>query len=375
MRSPREGRREMTPAAPQREASRRAGLTHAARVVLGLAVLAVLGVVLRRQLSTLEADEFLALLRQMGLSALLVLVPASVLTLVDTLGWGLCAVGRPLRPMFPKLLAIRIGCDAVCGSLPGGVPIGESLRTVLLRDRCGFSLTASAACCLAGKLNMALGHMAYIAIVAAGLVLTLHGTGRLEHLQGGEPAVVAGGVAAALALVLLSLVYTGPRLSLAISVIGRMRFAVVRRVATALAPHLSRVDDHVGSLAREHRTRLFWSIAAYFVGWIALASESALILVLLGARVPIGAALGIEAVVSLLRLAFFFLPSALGAAEVAYVAILTALGVPDPVTTSAAFITVKRSREALWIVIGYITLLATGYRGRASADDRASQVG
>jgi uncharacterized membrane protein YbhN (UPF0104 family) len=152
---------------------------------------------------------------------------------------------------------------------------------------------------------------------------------------------------------------TGPRLSQAIRGIGRVRVGTVQRVVGKLASHLARIDEQVGALARAHPAHLVRSIAAYFGGWIALASESALILFLLGAHVPLLAALGIEAVVSVLRIAFFFLPSAVGAAEVAYVGILTALGVPDPVTTSVAFITLKRSREALWIVAGYIVLLAT----------------
>jgi uncharacterized membrane protein YbhN (UPF0104 family) len=99
------------------------------------------------------------------------------------------------------------------------------------------------------------------------------------------------------------------------------------------------------------------SLASFFAGWIALGSESVVILFLLGTNVSPLAGLTMEAVVSVLRIIFFVLPSAIGAAEVAYIGFLTAMGVPDPVTVSAAFIAIKRSREALWILVGYALLL------------------
>jgi hypothetical protein len=330
-----------------------------ARPLLSLAVLAILVLVLREQLSTLRADAFLRLLVQVGPWALLILVPASVLTLADTVGLGSCIVSRPLRPLFPRLLAIRISCDALCYSLPAGIPLGESLRAILLQRRCGIDFTTSAACCLLGKLNMALGHMAYIVLVLVGLSLGFGGKVPLEKVPGGGAALLGGAGAAALVAFLLVCAYTGPRLSQTIRGIGRVRTSAVQRMVGKVASHLARIDEQVGALARAHPAHLGRSIAAFFGGWIALASETALILFLLGAHVPLLAALGIEAVVSVLRIAFFFLPSAVGAAEVAYVGILTALGVSDPVTTSVAFITLKRSREALWIVAGYLVLLAT----------------
>ncbi len=288
---------------------------------------------------------------------LLVLVPASFVTLADAVGWGSCIVSRPLRPMFPRLLAVRISCDAVCSSLPAGVAFGESLRAALLKVQFGIGLLEGATCCLLGKLNLAVAHMAYLVVVTLGLLLGTGGRIPLQGLPGGAASLVAGAAGAALIGGLLALSYTGPRLSQAIRGLGRVRIGIIRRTAAVLAPRFSLIDEQVGALARAHPAHLARSIGAYFSGWLALASESALILALLGADVPLAAALGIEAVVSLMRIAFFFLPSAVGAAEVAYVGMLTALGVSDPVTTSAAFITIKRSREALWVLVGYAVLL------------------
>jgi hypothetical protein len=334
------------------------------RIFFSLAVLAALAVVLRQQLSTLRADAFIGLLNCVGLQMFLVLVPACLVTVADTVGWGSCIVTRSLPSIFPRLLAIRISCDAVCNSLPAGVAFGESLRAALLKVQFGIGLTESAACCLLGKLNLALAHMAYVVLVTLGLLLGIGGRVRVERLPGGAAALVAGAAAAALVGGLLVLSYTGPRLSQAIREVGRVRIGIVQRASATLASPLSRIDEQIGALARSHPAHLARSIGAYFAGWTALASESALILYLLGGDVPLVAALEIEAVVSVMRIAFFFLPSAVGAAEVAYVGMLTALGVPDPVTTSAAFITIKRSREALWILVGYVVLVGLARRPR-----------
>ncbi len=326
-----------------------------ARTALRAAFLALFALFIRQQLSALEIHRVLELLREAGWMVLLVLVPASLLTLADTAGWGACitgAAGVRLR----RLVTIRLGCDAVCNSLPAGIAPGEALRTLLLRERCGLGLTEGAASCLLGKVNMALAHMAFICIVMLLLALGAGGAVRIDLLPGGSAGLVGEATVAGALLVALIQPYTGPRLSQLLRVLERIRWGQIRRVTEKLGPHISRIDTQVRAFARQHPAQLRRSLAWFFAGWIALGSESTVILFLLGAHVSPLSGFVLEAVVSVLRILFFFLPSALGAAEVAYITILAALGVPDPLTLSAGFIAIKRSREALWVLLGYAVL-------------------
>lgn len=329
------------------------------RVLNLLGRLAVLGgcaFLIRQQLLALQTDHMFELLQRVGWTALLVLLPASAMSIADTLGWGACIAMKSDAASFVRLLSIRLSCDAVTNSLPAGIAPGETLRTLLLRQRCGINLTQSAACCLLGKMNMALAHMTYICVVVILLCVGVAHAIRIDSLPGGTAGLLSGAAAALLLIAILIQPYKGRRLSHTLGGISHIRWEGVRRIAQRLAPHLLQIDRQVGEFARVHPARLRRSLASFFAGWIALGSESAVILFLLGTGVSPLVGLALEGVVSALRIVFFFVPSALGAAEFAYIAFLTALGVPDPLTLSAAFITIKRSREALWILIGYAVL-------------------
>jgi len=325
-------------------------------VVVRLTFLAACAILVIKQLSSLQSGQMFELLDRVGWMVLLVLISASAATIADTMGWMPCITKGSGRVTLAKLLPIRLSCDAVCNSLPAGIAPGETLRALLLRDRCGIDMTEGAACCLLGKVNMALAHMAYICIVVLFLYLGIGGTIRIDLLPGGSTGLLGGGCAAALLIVVLIQPYAGPRLSQMFRGIGRIRWEALQRLARRLAPHLARIDTHVSEFARSHPVLLRRSLVSFFAGWVALGSESVVILLLLGVNISPLAGLALEAVVSVLRILFFILPSALGAAELAYIAFLTALGVPDPVTLSAAFIAIKRLREALWIVLGYAVL-------------------
>ena len=110
------------------------------------------------------------------------------------------------------------------------------------------------------------------------------------------------------------------------------------------------------------RRALFASLASFVAGWILLGCESYLILRILGEDVSLGQGLLMEGTVSVLRIAFFFIPSAFGAAEAAYASLITGFGVADPAAVSLAFIAIKRSQELLWIALGYLALMISGKR-------------
>lgn len=82
-----------------------------------------------------------------------------------------------------------------------------------------------------------------------------------------------------------------------------------------------------------------------------------MILRILGQNITVGQGFLMEGTACLLRIAFFFIPSAFGAVEAAYVSLIASFGVADPASIALAFIAIKRSREILWIALGYVALL------------------
>ena len=57
---------------------------------------------------------------------------------------------------------------------------------------------------------------------------------------------------------------------------------------------------------------------------------------------------------------FFFIPGALGPQDAAIILLFNLSGLPDPVTNAFLFALLKRSKELLWIITGYILLIFLG---------------
>jgi uncharacterized membrane protein YbhN (UPF0104 family) len=86
--------------------------------------------------------------------------------------------------------------------------------------------------------------------------------------------------------------------------------------------------------------------------------ETYLILRVRGADIGFVEAASIEVLLTFVRHVVFVVPAGLGVQDLGYVTGLAALGVPSAASLGAAFVLVKRSKELLWVVIGYVLLAA-----------------
>ncbi len=334
------------------------GLVHrrAVRISLKIGIALVLGFVLIRQFSGVDAGLVWAIIRNTGWGIGLVLVPATLTTLSDTFGWAACVLRSRTLSLLLPLFPLRLGCDALLNTVPAGVAVAETARPILLRRRCGGTLPEAIASCLLAKVNMAIAQAVFVLLV---VVLSL-GTSPAAFPGGEGGTLRALGIAVVILVAVLAglvLIYTGPRLTQLAGFLRRIQWGPLQRILARMGPALEAIDGYVRGFGSLHAPRLIQSFAGFVAGWIFIGFESFVILWLLGARVPLWQALSLEAVASLLRIAFFFLPSALGAAEIAYASLIAAFGVTEPITVAAAFILVKRSRELLWILLGYSMFL------------------
>jgi uncharacterized membrane protein YbhN (UPF0104 family) len=134
----------------------------------------------------------------------------------------------------------------------------------------------------------------------------------------------------------------------------------LQKLIAKAEPAIGRLDSHVGRFARDHTSRFVGSLLFGFAAWLLIGVESYLILKLLGANPTFTQAIALEAAASILRILFFFIPSGLGASEVGFVTLLVAFGFPDAITLAAAYIAVKRLKEAGWVVLGYFVFWFVG---------------
>jgi putative membrane protein len=101
------------------------------------------------------------------------------------------------------------------------------------------------------------------------------------------------------------------------------------------------------------RSRLAASATIHLLGWIGSGVGTWITLRLMGGRIPLISAIGIEALLAALRSAFVFVPSAIGVQEVGYATLLPLFGLPPELGLGASLL--KRARE---LTIGIPVLLA-----------------
>lgn len=337
------------------------------RLKLALRATAVVGalVVGAVAFSSVDLVQVGRTLSSLGVFAPLVLVPFGLSMLCDTyaLRTLLAKLGSSVtvRPLF----SIRMAAEAFIVSLSGGAFVAEGVAPVLLDKRCKTPLSIGIASSSLRK----------------GLLLNTQGV----FLAGGavagfvlieDPTLPTVGAVAALALfvvgALLLGVLTGGELSQRSLKALRWVTRRSRWIDTKLSKLESGATHTDRALSEVERRDLFVPAFWIFALWMLEAFETWLILRLLGADIGFFAVWAFEPALSLLRHLLFFLPAGLGVQDAGYVVFLRALGVEDPLTLGAAFAIVKRAKELVWALLGFIALAHLS--GSGPADERAEEV-
>lgn len=324
-------------------------------------VVAIAGVVLWRALAAADLPRALGLVVAIGPAVAVILVPFVVAMSLDVLGWREVYAGLGRSVPFLPFLGTRIAGEAVLQSLPGGQVVAESMAPYLLQSRCGVPLAEGFAGLALKKLLFTIAHGT---LILGGALLGWASLVRISPgLVGGSwlPAVIAAIGATVIvsgAVGIFALLRGDPARRVS-ELLHLLPIAVVRRFAESRHEAFVATDRHVASAWAGARVPR--ALALFLAFWLVEAGETWLVLKLLGAPLPVREVLSFEAAISLVRALAFFVPAGLGVQDVAYMAMLRALGVADAVTVGAAFVMLKRAKEGIWIVVGYVLLL--GMRG------------
>ncbi|MGO8995447.1 MAG: lysylphosphatidylglycerol synthase domain-containing protein [Polyangiaceae bacterium] len=330
------------------------------RLVKGAAAVLALGILLRT-LAAADLGRVASLVGHAGGWVAIGLVPYVFAVLFDVAGWRVL-LGEIARPPFAALVRVRLRCDAFGATLPGGALIAESMAPAWFRP--WMPLDTGIAAVAGRKCFVGFAEALYIlASFAVGfsvlgtrapalpwVVLGL-GVGMLVLFGGSSLALASGSVAARIHAFLASL-----------------PVPPLRRWIASRSRGFRATDERLGALFRSDPRRLVLACALFVLCWSVESVETWVLLQLLGVHLPLGTVFAFEASVSLLRSVGCFAPGGLGVQDLGYVAALGAIGVPDAVTTGAAFVVMKRAKELAWSLVGYATLLSPGASRSARAE-------
>ncbi|MGO9480183.1 MAG: lysylphosphatidylglycerol synthase transmembrane domain-containing protein [Candidatus Kryptoniota bacterium] len=330
-------------------------LRQSAGIALKILAASLIVFILWREFAGAKIGTVLSLLDRVGFVMIVVLIPPLFETVAETFGLAICVPGAFSLKRMLEVVPVRVGCDALLNSLPGGVVAGEALRPIWLRRACSVPIEESIAACLMAKINMAAAEGLFLAVVIVLVTFAgpWHGFAAVLSIKTFIPVIIVF----MLVFAGVGYVYSGPRVTQLMSLLKRIRWSRLKDFLLRHESSVFRIDATILRFARQGRRVVFSSLAAFVVGWILLGFESFVILRILGQNVSVGQGFLMEGTASLLRIAFFFIPSGFGAVEAAYVSLIASFGAADPASVALAFIAIKRSQEVIWMAWGYTALL------------------
>jgi hypothetical protein len=339
-------------------------LRHASQLLPALLSLGLLGYVLR----SADLGRALGLVNSLGWRLPLLLLPNLAASLTETLGWWLAFARLGGRPRLPRLLAVRVMVDAIMLGLPSGSVVSETVQPYLLKRRCGVSLEAGIVATVGRKFFVVVSHGLFLALATMLAWPALDADSTAAIGRKGLPWLL---LAASLALVAAALA----------GALATSRGRVADHVHRGLdrlggrwlgswlehnAPRFQRTDERLAAFFGRDPLGLLPSVALYLLGWFVRAVETWLFLRLVGAPVPLTAAMVIETALILVRAMAVPVPAGLGVQDAGYVLCLKALGVPEATTFGAAFVLLKRGKDLLFILLGFLLLGIGRRRGEAA---------
>lgn len=266
---------------------------------------------------------------------------------LEALGWRAILSSLGERASFRALLRVRIISESLSQSLPLGVLLSEGSKPILLRSHTGIPIATGTASVAARKYSLVATQAILLAVVA------LFGGGRLAPIVFGGALVL--GISAALSGRALR---HGAVADKARRLLARVPFCggITRHHHAAFTDADVAAERYFGRPIADRALRAL----PFLLAWCIEAVETWLLLRLAGVEVGLGVAFCIEVPLGLLRSIAFFTPAGLGIQDFGYAAALASFGVADAPTAALAFVFLKRTKEMLWVAVGYALLVLAG---------------
>lgn len=256
-------------------------------------------------------------------------------------GWWVLTGPKPRPVPFGELFAAYLGGDSVNYFTSVG---GEPVKAELVKGRLGFS----------HALATVTVHR-HADVLAQWIFLTLGVGAALLHFELPAVARIAA-LASLFVLGAMVLAMTmGLRRGAFAPILARLsRLRLLRRLERAV-PAARRLDERVGAFYREKTDHFGLAVAWCLAGWCGGLLETWIVLRLLAPSRSAWTAVAVESLAMVLNNILLFIPGRVGSAEAVRVGVLALVGLPAAQGTAYAL--VRRGRELLWLVPGFVVLL------------------
>ena len=260
-----------------------------------------------------------------------------------TLGWW-SIVGRPHPMSFAELLATYLAGDSVNYFTGVG---GEPVKAHLLAPKMDFG--RAFATIWVNRNADVLGQWLFLAV---GAVVTL------THFT--LPNLVRWLVVAGLTVLgALALGFTGMQRRGFFGPFFRLfsKIPVLRKKLQRYEEDAHALDEkmRVYYHREEHRTQFAFAVLWGFIGWCGGLFETWIVLRLLSPSHGFASAYAVEALAMILNSILLFIPARIGTAEGIRVAVAAIVGLTP--AQGAAYALVRRAREIVWLMPGFVILL------------------
>ncbi|MCE2503665.1 MAG: flippase-like domain-containing protein [Chlorobi bacterium] len=273
----------------------------------------------------------------------------------DTASWWIVCGEK--RPSLWTLALIRLRCEAVTNVIPGGAVIGEPMKVGFLMNASGMTRAEATASFLLSKFVLILGQIVYIFVGLALSYTVINNVSESIFGVGDFAMVVLGG---ALAVLLIILTFAA---SMVLWQPMNRKFSYSERDGWIAhwwnigLKELREIEALVAQEFRRHRYRLFLAILFSFIVWSLNGVELYFIVRWLGIDASFTQIYSIDAVSVVVRMVVFVIPIGLGGQDWTITGLVAAHGLPQPETTAARMVVMKRAREFFVIGLGLLLLL------------------
>ncbi len=303
-----------------------------------------------------------------GPMAFLAPLPFVFVSLVDAVAWRI-VLGGAGTSLF-RVAQCRVGLEAFSLTVPGGALAADGLAPTFLSRRLGISLHDALTAAALKKWGIISGHA--LVLLAAGVIgvgfsdRLARAVGPHVHPMNALFVGCAVGIASSIGLFMLLRGGLAEHLR---RLLTRLPSARAESLAARCAEFCSHADAGAARFFATRSSGPASLVAACCAVWLAEACEVWALLALLGAEPRFPDVLALEALVGLGRAMAFFSPGGLGVQEIGYLSMAElAVGSPSP-GLGAALTVLRRARDVVFIVIGYVLL---GWTMRGGSGARAS---
>ncbi len=332
-----------------------------------LAVLAVLVIcykILSDYYGLINTGRLTQQIYGLGLPALLIFIPYFFIILSDSCGW-LISFGKNSRLMpLKKLFPIRLATETLQTSLPGGAAYAEVVRPFILKKYFNLQFTESISADLITKINILVAQIIFLILGLTVFAAYYSDKTARPGILSGRFLFPASVIISAAVLFTAYLIYRKNLLPKLISLPAESGFKFLEKISKPLQGPAAEINNTLSEFSCADKTRMLLTFVFFLLTWFLMSAESLVILKVMGINASLTQTILIESMISVVRIAFFFIPGAVGPQDVSIIFLFNIAGLPDPLLNAFLFVFLKRSKELFWIITGYLLLVYLGFAPR-----------